>query len=77
MGLFGVEVVAIDLSAAFRKAVLTHLPWAAVSVDTFHLVKLGYDALPAVRHRLVREQKGASRAPGRPRVSEPAAAARH
>jgi transposase len=32
-----VEVVAIDPSAAFRKALRTHLPHAAVSVDPFHL----------------------------------------
>ena len=53
-----VEVVAIDPSAAFRKAIRTHLPCAAVSVDTFHLVKLGNDALTAVRQRLVRDHKG-------------------
>ena len=53
-----VEVVAIDPSAAFRKALRTHLPGAAVSVDTFHLVKLGNDAMTAVRQRLVREQHG-------------------
>jgi len=34
-----VEVVAIDPSAAFRKALREHLPRAAVSVDAFHLVK--------------------------------------
>ena len=48
------EVVAIDPSAAFR----THLPHAAVSVDTFHLVKLRNDAMTAVRQRLVRAQHG-------------------
>jgi len=53
-----VEVVAIDPSAAFRKAIRTHLPFAAVSVDTFHLVKLGNDAMTAVRQRLVRDHKG-------------------
>src|SRR4051794_40115399 len=31
-----VEVVAIDPSAAFRKALREHLPAAAVSVDAFH-----------------------------------------
>ena len=61
-----VEVVAIvprerevpPPSAAFRKALRTHLPFAAVSVDTFHLVKLGNDAMTAVRQRLVRDHKG-------------------
>lgn len=53
-----VEVVAIDPSAAFRKALREHLPHAAVSVDAFHLVKLAGDALTAVRQRLAREHKG-------------------
>lgn len=53
----GVEVVAIDPSAAFRKALREHLPRAAVSVDAFHLVKLANDALTQVRQRVSREQK--------------------
>jgi transposase len=52
-----VEVVAIDPSAAFRKALREHLPRAAVSVDAFHLVKLANDALTQVRQRVSREQK--------------------
>jgi transposase len=51
-----VEVVAIDPSAAFRKAIRTHLPPAAVSVDAFHLVQLANQALTAVRQRCAREQ---------------------
>lgn len=50
-----VEVVAIDPSAAFRKAIAAHLPTAAVSVDAFHLVQLAGRALTAVRQRLARE----------------------
>ena len=53
-----VEVVAIDPSAAFRKALREHLPRAAVSVDPFHLVKLANDTLTAVRQRVTREHKG-------------------
>ena len=53
-----VEVVAIDPSAAFRKALREHLPAAAVSVDPFHLVKLAGDMLTQVRQRVIREQKG-------------------
>ncbi len=53
-----VEVVAIDPSAAFRKALREHLPAAAVSVDAFHLVKLANDMLTAVRQRVTREAKG-------------------
>jgi transposase len=53
-----VEVVAIDPSAAFRKALREHLPHAAVSVDPFHLVKLGNDMLTHVRQRVVRDRTG-------------------
>jgi transposase len=53
-----VEVVAIDPSAAFRKALREHLPQAAVSVDPFHLVKLANDMVTGVRQRVVRDRKG-------------------
>jgi len=53
-----VEVVAIDPSAAFRKALRAHLPHAAVSVDPFHLVKLANDMLTGVRQRVVRDRSG-------------------
>ncbi len=53
-----VQVVAIDPSAAFRKALREQLPVAAVSVDPFHLVKLANDMLTQVRQRVVREAKG-------------------
>lgn len=50
-----VEVVAIDPSAAFRKAIVEHLPHAQVSVDGFHLVQLGNLMVTRVRQRLVRD----------------------
>ncbi|KGH44871.1 transposase [Modestobacter caceresii] len=53
-----VEVVAIDPSAAFRKALREHLPAAAVSVDAFHLVKLANDTVTQVRQRVIRQGKG-------------------
>ncbi|MEW1806508.1 transposase [Pseudarthrobacter sp. NPDC080039] len=37
------QVVAIDPSTAFRKALRMWLPRTGVSVDVFHLVKLGND----------------------------------
>src|SRR5699024_12824967 len=52
------EVVAIGASAAFRKALSTYLPQAAVSVDKFHLVELANDTLTLVRQRLTRDQPG-------------------
>lgn len=62
-----IEVVAIDPSAAFRKALREHLPHAAVSVDAFHLVKLANDALTRVRQRLAQQVKGR-----RGRLADPA-----
>ena len=53
-----IEIVAIDPSAAFRKALRTYLPRAAVSVDKFHLVKLGNDMVTTVRQRLARAHRG-------------------
>lgn len=47
-----VRVVAIDPSASFRSAVRRWLPKARVSVDHFHLVKLGNDMLTGVRRRV-------------------------
>lgn len=54
----GVQVVAIDPSAAFRKALRMWLPRTAVSVDAFHLVKLGNDMLTEVRQRLTQTVHG-------------------
>lgn len=53
-----IEIVAIDPSAAFRKALRDYLPRAAVSVDKFHLVKLGNDMVTTVRQRLSRTNRG-------------------
>ncbi|WP_432246218.1 transposase (plasmid) [Arthrobacter sp. G.S.26] len=54
----GVQVVAIDPSGAFRKALLMWFPRTAVSVDAFHLVKLGIDMLAEVRPRLTQQVHG-------------------
>jgi transposase len=62
-----VQVVAIDPSAAFRKALREHLPAAAISVDAFHLAKLANDTVTGVRQRVIREQKGR-----RGRLADPA-----
>jgi transposase len=53
-----VEVVAIDPSAAFRRALREQLPNAAISVDAFHLVALANDMLTKVRQRVTRQAKG-------------------
>jgi transposase len=53
-----VEVVAIDPSASFRKAIAAALPNARVSVDPFHLVQLANLMVTGVRQRVAREQLG-------------------
>ena len=53
-----VQVVAIDPSAAFRKALRMWLPRTAVAVDHFHLVSLGNQAMTEARHNLSQQVKG-------------------
>jgi transposase len=52
-----IQIVAIDPSAAFKKAITTQLPNAKISVDPFHLVQLANLMVTRVRHRLVRERE--------------------
>lgn len=54
----GIEVVAIDPSAAFRKALRMWLPRTAVSVDAFHMVQLANNAVTEVRQRMTQESRG-------------------
>ena len=52
-----IEVVAIDPSAAFKKAIAEQLPNAQISVDGFHLVQLANLMVTRVRQRLVRDRE--------------------
>jgi transposase len=52
-----IEVVAIDPSAAFKRAITEQLPNAKISVDPFHLVQLANLMVTRVRQRLVRERE--------------------
>lgn len=54
----GVQVVAIDPSAAFRKALRMWLPRTAVAVDHFHLISLANHALTETRQNLSQQVKG-------------------
>jgi transposase len=47
-----VEAVAMDMSAAYREAVATHLPKAAIVFDHFHVIKLFNDKLSDLRRSL-------------------------
>jgi transposase len=50
-----VAAVAMDMSAAYRAAVSTHLPRAKIVFDHFHVVKLFNDKLSDLRRALYRE----------------------
>jgi transposase len=50
-----IEAVAMDMSAAYRKAVTTHLPKAKIVFDHFHVVKLFNEKLSDFRRALHRE----------------------
>ncbi|HEY4267841.1 MAG TPA: ISL3 family transposase [Galbitalea sp.] len=50
-----IEAVAMDMSAAYRQAVTTHLPKATIVFDHFHVIKLYNDKLSQLRRDLYRE----------------------
>jgi transposase len=50
-----IEAVAMDMSAAYRRAVSTHLPNAKIVFDHFHVIKLFNDKLSDFRRALYRE----------------------
>ena len=50
-----VEAVAMDMSPAYILAVETHLPWAVVVFDHFHVIKLCNQKLSQLRRDLYRE----------------------
>ncbi|MFJ6314437.1 ISL3 family transposase [Pseudarthrobacter oxydans] len=53
-----VQVVAIDPSAAFRKALRMWLPRTAVAVDHFHLISLANQTMTETRQNLSQQVKG-------------------
>lgn len=54
-----IEIVTMDMSAAYRKAVRESLPGAQIAYDHFHIAKLANEALNEVRRELVRNAKAA------------------
>ena len=50
-----IEAVAMDMSAAYRAAVSTHLPKAQIVFDHFHVIKLFNEKLSQLRRDLHRE----------------------
>ena len=55
-----IEIATIDMSAAYRKAILEGLPNAKIVFDHFHVAKLANEALNEVRRELVRTAETAS-----------------
>lgn len=52
-----IEAVAIDMSAAYIQAALTHLPNASIVFDRFHIMKLFNEKLSDLRRELYREAR--------------------
>jgi transposase len=50
-----IQAVAMDMSAAYRVAVATHLPKAKIVFDHFHVIKLFHEKLSDLRRALYRE----------------------
>jgi transposase len=53
-----IKAVAMDMSAAYRKAVSTHLPKATIVFDHFHIIKLFNDRLSRLRRSLCEKANG-------------------
>jgi len=52
-----IEIVTIDMSAAFIKSINTKVPGAQIVFDLFHVLKLASDAVDEVRRAKVRQLK--------------------
>jgi transposase len=52
-----IEIVTMDMSQAYQKAVRENLPNATIAFDHFHVAKLANEALNEVRRELVREAR--------------------
>jgi transposase len=50
-----IDAVAMDMSPAYIRAVETHLPWAVIVFDHFHVVKLFNEKLSQLRRDLYRQ----------------------
>ena len=54
-----IEIVTMDMSQAYQKAVRETLPNATIAFDHFHIAKLANEALSEVRRSLVRDARAA------------------
>ena len=56
-----IEIVSMDMSAAYQKAVRDSLPNAEIVFDHFHIAKLANEAINEVRRALMREERDPAR----------------
>ena len=56
-----IRIVTMDMSAAYRKAVMEWLPEAEIIYDPFHVTKLVIEALDEVRREEMKKTKGVPR----------------
>lgn len=49
-----IHSVCVDMSASYRAGVETHLPWAEITFDEFHVIQLVNQAVDAVRRQEVK-----------------------
>ena len=50
-----VKAVCVDMSASYRSGIETHLPWAEITFDEFHVIQLVNKALDEVRRQEVKD----------------------
>jgi transposase len=55
-----IEIVTMDMSQAYKKAVRETLPNATIAFDHFHIAKLANEALSEVRRSLAREARASN-----------------
>lgn len=56
-----IQAVCIDMSSSYRAGVDTHLPWAEVTFDEFHVIQLVNKVVDAVRRQEVKTNPGLKR----------------
>ena len=50
-----IKAVCVDMSASYRTGIETHLPWAEITFDEFHVIQLVNKALDEVRRQEVKD----------------------
>jgi transposase len=56
-----IQAVCVDMSASYRAGVETHLPWAEITFDEFHVIQLVNQAVDTVRRQEVKSNAALKR----------------